>query len=63
MMTTKIVILILAIAVLLYILIPGLSWSEDGTVLHRAAHSVSTRCECLQDNLRPAAQLSVMRVN
>jgi len=31
MKTTKIAILILAIAVLLYILIPSLSWAENGT--------------------------------
>ncbi len=31
MKTTKIAILILGIALALYILIPGLSWAEDGT--------------------------------
>jgi len=33
MKTTKIAMLILAIAVALYILIPSLSWAEDGTAV------------------------------
>ena len=36
---TKIAIVILAIALALYILIPGLSWGEDGTALHGARRS------------------------
>jgi len=36
MKITKIAMLILAIAAALYILIPGLSWAEDGTVPSQA---------------------------
>ncbi len=36
MKITKIAILILAIAAVLYILIPSLSWAEDGTSLSKA---------------------------
>ncbi|HTR25770.1 MAG TPA: hypothetical protein VMI10_17480 [Terriglobales bacterium] len=36
MNTTKIAILILAIAFVLYILIPGLAWERDESALHRA---------------------------
>ncbi len=46
MKTTKILMLILAIAVLLYILIPRLSWAEDGTAqskmnCHNAAGTIA----------------------
>ncbi len=41
MKTTKIAMLILAIAVALYILIPSLSWAEDGTALSKAKCSMS----------------------
>jgi len=43
MKTTKIVILILAIAAMLYILVPGLSWSEDGVAPFKANQRVTTR--------------------
>ncbi len=36
MKITKIAVLILAIAMALYILIPSLSWAEDGTTLFKA---------------------------
>jgi len=36
----KIAMVILAIALALYILIPGLSWAEDGTVLSKAKCSL-----------------------
>ncbi len=36
MKVTKIAILILAMAAVLYILIPSLSWAEDGTTLSKA---------------------------
>ena len=38
MKMTKIAMLILAIAAALYILIPGLSWAEEGVLLHRAKY-------------------------
>jgi len=38
MKMTKIMLLILAIAAALYILIPGLSWAEEGVLLHRAKY-------------------------
>ena len=34
MKITKIAMIILAIALALYILIPSLSWAEDGTAVH-----------------------------
>ena len=37
-MKTKIVLLTLAIAVVLYILLPGLSWAGNGTALSKAKH-------------------------
>jgi len=36
MKTTKIAVLVLTIAVVLFILIPGLSWAEDGAALYKA---------------------------
>ena len=39
MNTTKIAILILAIAFVLYILIPGLSWEKDESALHQVGCS------------------------
>ena len=36
MKTTKIVVLVLTIAVALFILIPSLSWAEDGAALYKA---------------------------
>ena len=39
MKITKIAILILVIAAALYILIPSLSWAEDGTALSKAQYS------------------------
>jgi|SRR5450631_2205751 mono/diheme cytochrome c family protein len=36
MKTTKLVMLVLTIAVTLFILIPNLSWAEDGTALYKA---------------------------
>ena len=39
MKTTKIALLVLAIAVVLYILIPRLSWAEDGVDRSRAKGS------------------------
>jgi len=39
MKTKKIAMLILAIAVALYILIPSLSWAEDGTAVSKAKSS------------------------
>jgi len=41
MKTTKIAMLILAIAVALYILIPNLSWAEAGTASSKAECSAS----------------------
>jgi hypothetical protein len=35
MKTTKLAMLILAIALVLYILIPGLSWAKDGSALYK----------------------------
>jgi len=40
MKITKLAMLILAIAAALYILIPSLSWAEDGTAAYQANHSV-----------------------
>jgi len=46
MKMTKIVMLILAIAVALYILIPSLSWAEDGAATYNvkcsASHTIRT---------------------
>lgn len=39
MNTTKIAILILAIALMLYILVPGLSWEKGVSALHEAGCS------------------------
>jgi hypothetical protein len=39
MKITRIALLILAIAAALYILVPGLSWAEDGAGPHKAKHS------------------------
>jgi len=36
MKTTKIAVLVLTIAVVLFILIPGLSWADDGAALYKA---------------------------
>ena len=36
MKTTKIAVLVLTIAVVLFILIPSLSWAEDGAALYKA---------------------------
>jgi len=36
MKTTKIAVIVLTIAVVLFILIPGLSWAEDGAALFKA---------------------------
>jgi len=47
MKITKIAVLILAIAAALYILIPGLSWAEDGTALYKVKCSAPVRCEHL----------------
>ena len=41
MKPTKLTLLILAIALALYILIPGLSWAEDGDTLYNAKCSAS----------------------
>jgi hypothetical protein len=38
----KIAMVVLAIALALYILIPGISWAEDGAALHRVR--CSSRC-------------------
>jgi len=40
MKITKIAMLILGIAIALYILIPSLSWAEDGAGAYQANHSV-----------------------
>jgi len=47
MRMTKTALLILALALALYVLIPSLSWAEDGTGLYEAKCSASTPCECL----------------
>jgi len=52
MKMTKIAVLILVIAAALYILIPSLSWAEDGTALYKVKCSAPIRCEHLQENLR-----------
>jgi hypothetical protein len=39
MKITRIALLILAIAAALYILLPGLSWAEDGGAPYKAKHS------------------------
>ena len=39
MKTNKIAMVILAIALALYILIPGLSWAEDGAALQTVGHN------------------------
>ena len=46
MKTNKIAMVILAIALALYILIPGLSWAEDGTALQTAGHKYVSSAAC-----------------
>jgi hypothetical protein len=40
MKVTKVAMLILAIALVLYILVPNLSWAEDGAALYNSQRSV-----------------------
>jgi len=47
MRMTKIALLILALALALYVLIPSLSWAEGRTGLYEAKCSASTPCEYL----------------
>jgi len=50
-----IAILVLAMAVVLYILIPGLSWTDDRLIFHgEALHLPATRC------LKPATNHSAV---
>ena len=46
MKTNKIAMVILAIALALYILIPGLSWAEDGTALQTAGRKYVSSSAC-----------------
>jgi len=46
MKTNKIAMVILAIALALYILIPGLSWAEDGAALQTARHKYVSSAAC-----------------
>ncbi len=47
MKMTKIALLVVAIAVALYILIPSLAWSETGAALNNAKYIASHSCEQL----------------
>ena len=59
MKTNKIAMVILAIALALYILIPGLSWSEDGTALQTAGHKYVSSAAC---DTQPSTALCICSV-
>jgi len=54
MRVTKIALLILAIAIALYILIPGLSWAEDRAALYKSKYST---CHDPDGADKPAAKI------
>ncbi len=54
MKTTKLVILVATIAVALFVLIPGLSWAEDGATLYRAKCAA---CHGVDAAGKPAAKI------
>lgn len=54
MKMTKVAMLVLAIALALYILIPNLSWAEDGAALYKAQCSV---CHDPDGAGKPAAKV------
>jgi hypothetical protein len=60
MKTTKIAMLILAIALALYILIPGLSWANDGTALCKKN---SPACDGSDIAGKPAARMIASRLS
>ncbi|HEY4933352.1 MAG TPA: cytochrome c [Terriglobales bacterium] len=61
MTITKVAMLVLAIALALYILIPNLSWAEDGAALYKAQCSV---CDGLDGAGKPVAKVpSVVAVD
>ena len=54
MKTTKLAALVLAIAVALFILIPSLSWAEDGAAIYKAKCAV---CHGADATGKPAAKI------
>ena len=60
MKANKIAMVILAIALALYILIPGLSWAEDGTALQTAGHKCVSSAAC---DTQPSAALCICSVS
>ncbi|HXY04064.1 MAG TPA: cytochrome c [Terriglobales bacterium] len=54
MKMTKIAVLVLTIAVALFVLIPGLSWAEDGAAIYKAKCAV---CHGADGAGKPAAKI------
>jgi len=54
MKMTKIAVLVLTIAVALFVLIPGLSWAEDGAAIYKAKCAV---CHGADGTGKPAAKI------
>jgi mono/diheme cytochrome c family protein len=54
MKTTKLVVLVLTIAVALFILIPSLSWAEDGAAIYKAKCAA---CHGADATGKPAAKI------
>lgn len=58
MQRTKVAVLILAIALALWILIPNLSWAEDGVSLRKAPYRVCDSADGAGKSSKPAAMFS-----